>query len=73
MNEIQYHPPNLKADRLVVQPAKRSLHGYYLLALANHPAPIVKIKGNSWICDGLFLVLCLTVRSVVTHRCSVNY
>lgn len=26
MNDIQYHPQNLKAGRLSVQPAKRSLH-----------------------------------------------
>lgn len=29
MNDIQYHPQNLKADRLVVQPVKRCLYRYH--------------------------------------------
>lgn len=68
MND-KYHPQNLKAGRLSVQPAKRSLHGIPSLAVANHRAPtIIEIKGKSWICDDLLLVLCSTVRSVVINH-----
>jgi hypothetical protein len=37
-------PQNPKANRLEVQPAKRSLYGIPSLAVANHLAPTKKIK-----------------------------
>ncbi|KJZ44862.1 hypothetical protein VC35_16575 [Pseudomonas fluorescens] len=43
------------------------------LAVANLFAPIVKIKGKSWICDDLLLVLCSTVRSAVMRPYTMNY
>lgn len=73
MNNITYHPLSPKACRLDVQTtAKRSLSGIPSLAVANHRAPTIKIKGKSWICDDLLLVLRLTARSVVIHLYKVN-